>query len=231
MDVRESNADEAKKEVNVSADGSRPHKKRGRKSKAELAAMASSKESQSPNDEEISSMSSPSSQKRRRPSAYSYTEYSDASDGSDVEMPAVKSPKMSPKTPSTFPSQKTDKKEKMDNGIEKESASPSESSRRDVSSTMVTEKRRRGRPKKSGKVESVSKWSDVSTAHGRLTLPLAVPDSWPLVTNKDEIMTEIAQMYNDVKEEKLGEFHNQIKAFVFQLQWVSSMFDYEYSTL
>ncbi|VDM80416.1 unnamed protein product [Strongylus vulgaris] len=95
-----------KKEVNVSADGARPHNKRGRKSKAELAAMASSKESQSPNDEESTSMSSPSSEKRRRPSAYSYAEYSDASDGSDDKMPAVKSPEMSPKTPSTFPSGK-----------------------------------------------------------------------------------------------------------------------------
>ncbi|VDK70902.1 unnamed protein product [Cylicostephanus goldi] len=58
----------------TTADGT-PHKKRGRKSKAELAALASSKES--PNEEESQSLPSPSSEKRRRPSAYSYAEYSE----------------------------------------------------------------------------------------------------------------------------------------------------------
>ncbi|CAJ0596665.1 unnamed protein product [Cylicocyclus nassatus] len=233
----------------VTSDGT-PHKKRGRKSKAELAALASSKES--PNEEESQSLPSPSSEKRRRPSAYSYAEYSDASEGSDDEMPAKPpSPKKTDenKAPSAMPSGKrrgrppkshkkiqshTPKrrgrppkssysgeksKKDLDNGHDGEGTSPLGSSNKEKHS-VITEKKRRGRPKKSEKLESGGKWSDVSTAHaGKFTLPLPVPDSWPLVNNMDEIMTELVEMYNNVKREKRGEFHNQIKAFVFALQW------------
>ncbi|KIH51694.1 hypothetical protein ANCDUO_18215, partial [Ancylostoma duodenale] len=120
----------------------------------------------------------------------------------------------------------TDEKEKkLDNGHEKRSTSPSEISHRNESSIVITEKRRRGRPKKSEKTDEGGKWSDVSAKNtGKFDLPLPVPESWPLVNNMEEIMTELAEMYSNVKVEKRGEFHNQIKAFVFALHWEDGSF-------
>nr|CDJ81584.1 AT hook domain containing protein [Haemonchus contortus] len=89
---------------------------------------------------------------------------------------------------------------------------------------VLTEKRQRGRPRKADKVDS-RKWNDAnSPPTGRYTVPLPVPDSWPLVCNRDEIMKELSEMYTNVKDEKLGEFHNQIKAFVFALHWEDGSF-------
>lgn len=45
-----------------------------------------------------------------------------------------------------------------------------------------------------------------------------------LRTFQDEIMKELSEMYANVKDEKVGEFHNQIKAFVFALHWVGRFF-------
>ncbi|KAL6725537.1 hypothetical protein Aduo_007584 [Ancylostoma duodenale] len=240
-----------------------PPKKRGRKSKAELAALAANRGAQG--DAEVGTPPlSPSSEKRTRAPAYSYAEYSDASEGSeDDEAPVAKSPKASPKRPATtapsgkrkrgrppkahkseastpapkpytpgkrgrppknrviVPAETDEKEKKLDNGHEKRSTSPSEISHRNESSIVITEKRRRGRPKKSEKTDEGGKWSDVSAKNtGKFDLPLPVPESWPLVNNMEEIMTELAEMYSNVKVEKRGEFHNQIKAFVFALHWV-----------
>ncbi|XGW13863.1 hypothetical protein V3C99_000280 [Haemonchus contortus] len=69
---------------------------------------------------------------------------------------------------------------------------------------VLTEKRQRGRPRKADKVDS-RKWNDAnSPPTGRYTVPLPVPDSWPLVCNRDEIMKELSEMYTNVKDEKLG---------------------------
>ncbi|ETN69917.1 hypothetical protein NECAME_15017 [Necator americanus] len=180
-------------------DASHAPKKRGRKSNAELAAIAASREMLS---DGASPPLSPSSEKRSRPSAYS------------GKRGRGRPPK----------AHKSTEKEK-ENGHEKTSNSSSETSHRNESSIVMTEKRRRGRPRKSEKVEEVGKWSDVSVAHtGKFTLPLPVPESWPLVTNMEEIMTELSEMYNNVKDEKRGEFHNQIKAFVFALHWEDGSF-------
>ncbi|VDM62021.1 unnamed protein product [Angiostrongylus costaricensis] len=87
---------------------------------------------------------------------------------------------------------------------------------------VVSEKRRRGRPKKAERPNLIGKWSDgIAPSTGRYTLPLPVPDSWPIVFNMEEIMKELSEMYANVKEQKRGEFHNQIKAFVFALHWFS----------
>ncbi|KAK5973445.1 hypothetical protein GCK32_005354 [Trichostrongylus colubriformis] len=89
---------------------------------------------------------------------------------------------------------------------------------------VITEKRQRGRPRKSDKPDP-KKWNDInSPSTGRYTVPLPVPDSWPLVCNRSEIMKELSEMYTNVKDEKLGEFHNQIKAFVFALHWEDGSF-------
>ncbi|EYC17548.1 hypothetical protein Y032_0030g2127 [Ancylostoma ceylanicum] len=126
-----------------------------------------------------------------------------------------------PKNPIIVPAESDEKEKKLDNGQEKRTASPSENSPKDESSIVITEKRRRGRPRKTEKTDEGGKWSDVSTKNtGKFDLPLPVPESWPLVTNMEEIMTELAEMYSNVKVEKRGEFHNQIKAFVFALHWV-----------
>ncbi|EYC17550.1 hypothetical protein Y032_0030g2128 [Ancylostoma ceylanicum] len=86
-------------EENIPDEGAPPPKKRGRKSKAELAALAASRTSQS---DAGSPPLSPSSEKRTRAPAYSYAEYSDASEASeDDEAPVAKSPKSSPKRPAT----------------------------------------------------------------------------------------------------------------------------------
>ncbi|VDO78717.1 unnamed protein product [Heligmosomoides polygyrus] len=84
---------------------------------------------------------------------------------------------------------------------------------------VISEKRRRGRPRKSEILDQGDR-NDADSHTGRYTVPLPVPESWPLVSNRDEIMKELSEMYANVKDEKVGEFHNQIKAFVFALHWL-----------
>ncbi|KAE9416634.1 hypothetical protein Angca_000918 [Angiostrongylus cantonensis] len=125
------------------------------------------------------------------------------------------------------------KEDEILNGTFKRSYSPNNSESFNVqkvnsysdTGAVVTEKRRRGRPKKTEKSNLVGKWSDgMAPSTGRYTLPLPVPDSWPIVFNMEEIMKELSEMYANVKEQKRGEFHNQIKAFVFALHWEDGSF-------
>lgn len=88
---------------------------------------------------------------------------------------------------------------------------------------VISEKRRRGRPRKSEILDQGDR-NDADSHTGRYTVPLPVPESWPLVSNRDEIMKELSEMYANVKDEKVGEFHNQIKAFVFALHWEDGSF-------
>ncbi|KAJ1361394.1 hypothetical protein KIN20_020634 [Parelaphostrongylus tenuis] len=128
-----------------------------------------------------------------------------------------------------------EKGEKMHNGTSKRSNTPTDDSESvntqkikssNDTGAVVSEKRRPGRPPgKREKSKSDGKWSSCSTQNGgRFTLPLTVPDSWPTVTNMEEIMKEISEIYGNVKEEKRGEFHSQIKAFVFALLWEDGSF-------
>ncbi|KAK6036455.1 hypothetical protein COOONC_26040 [Cooperia oncophora] len=140
-------------------------------------------------------------------------------------------PKNTPKEAQSDEKSSTDQGA-LNNGTLKKNDSQSEKSDSDDASKaqlkgtnesgqIITEKRQRGRPRKSDKSDP-RKWNDVSSPQtGRYTVPLPVPDSWPLVCNREEIMKELSEMYTNVKDEKLGEFHNQIKAFVFALHWVS----------
>ncbi|KHJ84534.1 hypothetical protein OESDEN_15750, partial [Oesophagostomum dentatum] len=140
-----------------------------------------------------------------------------ASDGSDGDETApVSKATKSPKTPF-----KRHRQEKLD---ESDDRITPKKPQKEESNGITSEKRRRGRPRKSEKVEDGAKWSDGSTSHKQFALPLPVPDSWPMVSNMDEILTELTEMYNNVKEEKRAEFHNQIKAFVFALQWEDGSF-------
>ncbi|KJH41798.1 hypothetical protein DICVIV_12219 [Dictyocaulus viviparus] len=94
-----------------------------------------------------------------------------------------------------------------------------------INTETSTEKRRRGRPRKSEKLNPSGKWTDVTVPQtGNYTVPLPVPESWPMVMNMEEVMKELYEMYANVKDERRAEFHNQIKAFVFALHWEDGTF-------
>ncbi|WKY02793.1 hypothetical protein Q1695_016233 [Nippostrongylus brasiliensis] len=121
----------------------------------------------------------------------------------------------------------------QNNGDSKGSSSPSDNeddhsaseNKQASEKSVMSEKRRRGRPRKGDKLDQSERWSDNNAEpSGRYTVPLPVPDSWPLVNNREDIMKEISEMYTNVKDEKIGEFHNQIKAFVFALHWEDGSF-------
>ncbi|VDL82722.1 unnamed protein product [Nippostrongylus brasiliensis] len=116
----------------------------------------------------------------------------------------------------------------QNNGDSKGSSSPSDNeddhsaseNKQASEKSVMSEKRRRGRPRKGDKLDQSERSDNNAEPSGRYTVPLPVPDSWPLVNNREDIMKEISEMYTNVKDEKIGEFHNQIKAFVFALHWV-----------
>ncbi|KAK6022771.1 hypothetical protein OSTOST_11518, partial [Ostertagia ostertagi] len=215
-------------------------KKRGRKSLAELAREAVSG---SESDEEYSekkskkhkNKSAPTSGSGKRRGRPPKNKSKDAESTPEVKKVSSgkrgRPPKKRPLEPSA--EQGTMDEVALNNGTLKENNSSSEKSDYSEASKVnqskgtndagqvLTEKRHRGRPRKSDKSDP-RKWNEVNSPQtGRYTVPLPVPDSWPLVCNRDEIMKELAEMYTNVKDEKLGEFHNQIKAFVFALHWVS----------
>ncbi|VDL76506.1 unnamed protein product [Nippostrongylus brasiliensis] len=190
-------------------------KKRGRKSTTEVANAGS---------ETMSSPASPSSEKRGRPSTWAYAEYSDGSEYDEDEVKMRKKPKSKPATtPARVEEIATDA---QNNGDSKGSSSPSDNeddhseNKQASEKSVMSEKRRRGRPRKGDKLDQSERSDNNAEPSGRYTVPLPVPDSWPLVNNREDIMKEISEMYTNVKDEKIGEFHNQIKAFVFALHWV-----------